>query len=106
MGALAGTSWHGLFENDAFRRRFLAETALRAGRDFTVSPDTSFGDRREARFEQLADMVADHLDTDAVVRIIEGHTEKHRTVGIGPTVMGGGVPWGSCRRGSIAGPGA
>ncbi|HLM97036.1 MAG TPA: cobyric acid synthase [Acidimicrobiales bacterium] len=106
VGAVAGTSWHGLFENDAFRRRFLVETAQRAGRAFTVSPDTSFGDLRDARFEQLADMVADHLDTDALVRIIEGHTQKHLTVGIGPLVTGGGVPWGSCRRGTIAGPGA
>ena len=92
VGAVAGTSWHGLFENDAFRRLFLAEIARRAGRAFTVSPDTSFGDLRELRFEQLADLVADHLDTDALLRIIDGHTETHPTVGIGRLVMGGGAP--------------
>ncbi len=29
-GSVAGTSWHGLFENDGFRRSFLTETASRA----------------------------------------------------------------------------
>ncbi len=77
VGSVGGTSWHGLLENDAFRRSLLTETARRAGRAFAVSPDTSFGDVREARFEMLADMVAEHLDTEAVMRIIEGHTERY-----------------------------
>ena len=29
-----GTSWHGVPENDEFRRAFLAEVAALAGRDF------------------------------------------------------------------------
>ena len=34
-GAVWGTSWHGVLENDEFRRAFLAEVAALAGRDFT-----------------------------------------------------------------------
>ena len=41
-GALWGTSWHGVLENDEFRRAFLAAVAALAGRDFRPAPDTSF----------------------------------------------------------------
>jgi adenosylcobyric acid synthase len=89
-GSVMGTSWHGLFENDAYRRSFLAETARRTRREFVVSPDTIFGDIREARFEKLADLVGDHLDTDALLRIIEGHTERHAPLRIAPSPGGRG----------------
>ncbi len=95
--AVAGTSWHGLFENDGFRRSFLAEIAQGAGRAFVASPDLSFAGIREARFERLADMVADHLDTDALLRIIEGHTQSHIPLHVAPASAG----WGSA--GALAG---
>ncbi|HEY5024351.1 MAG TPA: hypothetical protein VII76_05185, partial [Acidimicrobiales bacterium] len=82
VGAVTGTSWHGLFENDRFRRGFLMECAAQAGRSFTVSPSCCFADFREARFERLADMVAEHLDTEALQQIIEGRIDKHRPVHI------------------------
>ena len=42
----------------------------RAGRDWT--PGTrAFEDVRQARLDALGDLVADHLDTDAVVRLLE-----------------------------------
>jgi adenosylcobyric acid synthase len=77
VGSVAGASWHGLFENDVFRRRFLTETALGAGRAFAVSSDSRFADVREARFDVLADMVDRHIDTGAVMRIIEGHSARY-----------------------------
>ena len=77
VGSVAGTSWHGLFENDAFRRQFLTETGLLAGRAFVSLSDSRFADVREARFNVLADMVARHIDTGAVMRIIEGHSAKY-----------------------------
>jgi adenosylcobyric acid synthase len=89
-GSVMGTSWHGLFENDAYRRSFLAETARRIRREFVVSSDTVFGDIREARFEKLADLVADHLDTEALLRIIEGHTERFAPLRITPSPVGRG----------------
>jgi adenosylcobyric acid synthase len=69
-GAVWGTSWHGTMENDQFRRAFLAEVARLAGRDFTPAPDTDFAGLREARLDALGDLVADHLDTAALERLI------------------------------------
>ena len=71
-GAVWGTSWHGVLENDEFRRAFLAEVAALAGRDFTPAPDTDFAAVRQARLDVLGDLVADHLDTAALSRLIEG----------------------------------
>jgi adenosylcobyric acid synthase len=71
-GAVWGTSWHGALENDEFRRAFLAEVAGLAGRDFVPSPDTDFAAVRQARLDRLGDLVAGHLDTDALTRLIAG----------------------------------
>jgi len=70
--AVWGTSWHGTLESDAFRRAFLTEVAALAGRDFTVAPDTDFAAVRQARLDMLGDLVADHLDTAALGRLIDG----------------------------------
>ena len=70
-GPVWGTSWHGALENDEFRRRFLAEVAALAGRDFTPAPGTSFAAVREERLDVLADLVTAHLDTAALSRVIE-----------------------------------
>ena len=67
-----GTSWHGTLESDAFRRAFLTEVAALAGRDFTVAPDTDFAALRQARLDVLGDLVAGHLDTVALNRLISG----------------------------------
>jgi adenosylcobyric acid synthase len=69
-GAVWGTSWHGTLENDRFRRAFLAEVARQAHRDFVPAPDTDFAQLREARLDALGDLVADHLDTAALTRLI------------------------------------
>jgi adenosylcobyric acid synthase len=71
-GAVWGTSWHGVLENDQFRRAFLAEVAALAGRDFTPAPGTDFAALRQARLDVLGDLVADHLDTEALSRLISG----------------------------------
>jgi adenosylcobyric acid synthase len=67
-----GTSWHGALENDEFRRAFLAEVAALAGRDFTPAPDTDFAAVRQARLDVLGGLVARHLDTAALGRLIAG----------------------------------
>ena len=71
LGSVWGTSWHGTLENDAFRRAFLTEVAALTGRDFRPAPDTNFAQLREAQLDLLGDLVADHLDTAAVTRLIE-----------------------------------
>jgi adenosylcobyric acid synthase len=71
LGPVSGTLWHGVFENDAFRRAYLAEVAAMAGRDFTPAPDTSFAAARQLVFDTLADAVDTYLDTAALLRLIE-----------------------------------
>ena len=71
-GSVWGTSWHGTLENDQFRRAFLTDVAAFAGRDFKPSPDTNLAALREAGLDRLGDLVAENLDTDTVLRLIEG----------------------------------
>jgi adenosylcobyric acid synthase len=71
VGAVQGTHWHGALESDAFRRRFLAAVARAAGRRFVPAPGTSFGALREEQLDLLADLVEEHADTDALLRLIE-----------------------------------
>jgi adenosylcobyric acid synthase len=70
-GAIAGTLWHGVFENDAFRQGYLAEVARIAGRSFTPDAGTSFAAARQAQFDALADAIGSSLDTDSLQRLIE-----------------------------------
>lgn len=69
VGAVRGTTWHGIFDNDAFRRAFLRDLATRTDRDF-VAADVSFAAIRERRYDALADLIDEHLDTRAVVELI------------------------------------
>jgi len=71
VGAVWGTTWHGVFENDGFRRAFLSEVAAVAGRAFVPVGEVSFAAVREGRLDCLGDLVADHLDTGAVWRLLE-----------------------------------
>ncbi|MEU4529664.1 cobyric acid synthase [Micromonospora ureilytica] len=72
LGVVHGTHWHGAFESDGFRRWFLTEAARLAGRGgFRVAPDTSFAAARERSLDLLGDLVEEHLDTDALWRLIE-----------------------------------
>ncbi|MGO9276806.1 MAG: cobyric acid synthase [Streptosporangiaceae bacterium] len=70
QGPVWGTSWHGIFENDEFRRGFLAEVAAIAGRDFRPAPGTDFAALRAAQLDLLGDLVVDHLDTGAVLTLL------------------------------------
>ncbi len=72
MGSVAGTTWHGLFENDVFRRTYLEQIAELCNRDFTVSTDTRFEDLREAMIDRLGDLIDEHLDHAAFFRLLEG----------------------------------
>ncbi|GAB3160271.1 cobyric acid synthase [Amycolatopsis stemonae] len=71
-GAVWGTMWHGAFENDAFRRAWLTEAAAQAGKQWTPAPDAPrFGDLRERMLDKLADAVEEHLDTAALLTLLE-----------------------------------
>jgi adenosylcobyric acid synthase len=70
-GTVLGTHWHGLLENDGFRRALLRRAAEQAGRrGFTVAPDTAFAAARAAQLDLLGDLVAAHLDTTALEHVI------------------------------------
>ncbi len=62
-GTVLGTHWHGLLENDGFRRRLL-ERVGRPG--FVPAPDTDFAAERTAQLDLLGDLVERHLDTAAL----------------------------------------
>jgi adenosylcobyric acid synthase len=71
-GPVLGTHWHGLLENDGFRRALLGRAAAHAGRDgFAVAPDTAFAAERAAQLDLLGDLVAAHLDTAALEHVID-----------------------------------
>jgi adenosylcobyric acid synthase len=72
QGAVWGTTWHGALENDGFRRAFLREVAAAAGRRFVPAPDTCFAAAREERLDRLGDLIEEHADTAALLRLIEG----------------------------------
>ncbi|MFF4740275.1 cobyric acid synthase [Streptomyces sp. NPDC001262] len=71
VGSMWGTHWHGSLESDGFRRAFLREVARAAGRDFVPAPDTSFAALREEQLDRLGDLIEQHADTDALLRLIE-----------------------------------
>ncbi|MEU3462462.1 cobyric acid synthase [Streptomyces sp. NPDC006733] len=70
-GAVWGTHWHGSLESDGFRRAFLRRIADQAGRRFVPAPDTSFGALREEQLDRLGDLIEEHADTAALMRLIE-----------------------------------
>ncbi|RKS73775.1 adenosylcobyric acid synthase [Motilibacter peucedani] len=70
-GSVWGTTWHGVLENDLWRRAFLREVADLAGRAFEPAQRTSFAAVRDARLDALGDLVENHCDTGALLRLIE-----------------------------------
>ncbi|MFF3544639.1 cobyric acid synthase [Streptomyces platensis] len=70
-GSVWGTHWHGSLESDGFRRAFLRRVAADAGRAFVPAPDTRFGVLREEQLDRLGDLIEEHADTGALLRLIE-----------------------------------
>ena len=72
-GGVFGTHWHGLFDNDRFRREWLSAAAALAGRPgFHVVRDVNVGARRDAQLDLMADLLVAHLDVEAVLALIDG----------------------------------
>lgn len=60
VGAVRGTTWHGIFEADGFRRAFLRDLAERTARRYVSAPNVLFAGVRQRRFDVLADLVEEH----------------------------------------------
>lgn len=70
-GWTLGTSWHGALEGDELRRALLRRVAAARGRSFTGGTEP-FAATRDRRLDRLGDLIADHVDTAALRRLIEG----------------------------------
>ena len=69
-GETFGTSWHGVFESDAFRRAYLRRVAAVRGLDWTPG-DEPFAVAREAQLDRLGDLIAENVDREAILRLVE-----------------------------------
>jgi adenosylcobyric acid synthase len=69
-GAVLGTTWHGIFESDGFRRALLRRVAAAAGRSFEPG-HVAFAQLRERKLDTLADLVDAHMDTAALLDLID-----------------------------------
>ncbi len=80
-GQVFGTHWHGLFDNDDFRRRWLTDVAVAAGRNgFVVADDTDVSARRDAQLDVMADLLEAHLDVDAITALLEDGPPARSTI--------------------------
>ena len=71
-GTVWGTYFHGLFDNDDFRRRYLNLLKQRRfGEQAESLPAASFAARKEKGLDALADLLAESLDMPAIKTIIE-----------------------------------
>jgi adenosylcobyric acid synthase len=69
-GSVLGISWHGALEHDEFRRALLGHVAAARGRRYEPG-SVPFAAAREARLDAVGDLVARHLDTQRLARLIE-----------------------------------
>jgi adenosylcobyric acid synthase len=69
-GAVLGTTWHGIFESDGFRGALLRRVAAAAGRSFEPG-GVRFASLRERKLDTLADLVEEHMDTGALLNLID-----------------------------------
>ncbi|KUI28264.1 cobalamin biosynthesis protein CobQ [Mycobacterium sp. IS-1496] len=83
-GAVFGTHWHGVFDNDEFRRAWLTRAAAAAGRSgFVVAGDIDVSARRDAQFDVMADLLENHLDVDAVCDLVGAGPPPRPTISTG-----------------------
>lgn len=70
-GPVWGTTWHGAFENDGFRRAWLTAAARQAGLEWAPATGApGFAETRTRMIDRLADAVEQNLDTGALLALI------------------------------------
>ena len=68
-----GTYLHGIFENDNFRRKWLASLGWRQSRQLSARA------LRESAYDRLADIVEASVDMDAILPLMNLHSPHHKT---------------------------
>jgi adenosylcobyric acid synthase len=76
-----GTHWHGLLDNDAVRRQWLADAAAAVGRSgFVVADDVDVAGRRDAQLDLMADLLSAHTDVDTIMALLDDGAPQRPTV--------------------------
>jgi adenosylcobyric acid synthase len=71
-GNIRGTHWHGLLANDDFRRAYVTEVAIAAGRrGFQVAADTSVESVRETALDAIADLLEENVQVDELLALAQ-----------------------------------
>jgi adenosylcobyric acid synthase len=82
-GAAFGTHWHGVLDNNGFRRDWLAEVAAAAQRDgFVVADDTDVPGRRDGQLDLMADLLASHCDLESILALLDGPPPRRPTLDV------------------------
>jgi adenosylcobyric acid synthase len=76
-GHVYGTHWHGLLDNNDFRRQWLTEIAKPG---FAVADHVDVAARRDAQLDLMADLLGAHIDMDAVLALLENGPPQRPTV--------------------------
>jgi adenosylcobyric acid synthase len=76
-GHVYGTHWHGLLDNNDFRRQWLTEIAKPG---FAVADHVDVPARRDAQLDLMADLLGAHIDMDAVLALLENGPPQRPTV--------------------------
>jgi adenosylcobyric acid synthase len=80
-GHVYGTHWHGLLDNDAVRRQWLADAAAAVGRSgFVIADDVDVAARRDAQLDLMADLLTAHLDGDAILALLDDGAPQRPTI--------------------------
>jgi adenosylcobyric acid synthase len=74
-----GTHWHGLLDNNDFRRRWLTEVASQKP-GFVVAAEIDVTARRDAQLDLMADLLTAHLDVDAVLALLDNGPPHRPTI--------------------------
>lgn len=71
-GSVWGTTWHGAFESDGFRREFLTAVAAASGVSWAPTPDApAYSARREQMLDRLADALDEAVGVDTLLSLAE-----------------------------------
>jgi len=76
-GHVYGTHWHGLLDNNDFRRQWLTEIAKPG---FAVADHVDVPARRDAQLDLMADLLSAHIDMDAVLALLENGPPQRPTI--------------------------